>query len=219
MKKWIAGCCVAASLLVASMGCAEEMWYDYGVGSHIPKIELDSGKEPSTEFVINTDSSLYMQVKKTTDNDYKNYENMLKENGFTIDAEQTMISYEAYNEDGYHVNIIKAGDVISVDADAPKAVGTLKWPRSEIAQLLPVPESTTGNVLWEATYGFVAYVGDTDKESYGNYVDQCMDAGFTVDYRKGDSYYYAGNSDGYKLSLKYEGFNTMFVRIDEPDEE
>lgn len=220
MKKWIAACCILPVLFWVSVGCAEGMWYDYGVGNHIPKIELASAEEPSLAgLVINTDSSFFVQVQKPMAVDYQNYVDLLKTNGFTVDAEQDMISYQAYNEEGYHVSVINFSTALSIDADAPKANGTLKWPRSEIAQLLPVPESTMGSISWEAAYGFVAYVGDTSKEKYDSYVDQCMDAGFIEEYKKGNDYYYANNSDGYQLSLKYEGFNTMWVRIDEPEKE
>lgn len=92
-----------------------------------------------------------------------------------------------------------------------------QWPDSEIARLLPVPESTIGSISWEASYGFVIYVGETTKDQYDNYIEQCKDKGFTVDYRKGDDYYYADNEYGYQLTLRYEEDETMFIRIDEPE--
>lgn len=94
-----------------------------------------------------------------------------------------------------------------------------QWPESEIASLLPVPESNIGNIVWEASYGFVIYVGETSKEQYDAYVDKCKEKGFTVDYSAGDDFYYADNATGYHLNLKYEGNNTMWVRIDEPEKE
>ncbi len=92
-----------------------------------------------------------------------------------------------------------------------------QWPDSEIARLLPVPESNVGSISWEATYGFVIYVGETTRDQYDNYIELCKDKGFTFDYRKGDDYYYADNEDGYQLTLRYEEDSTMFVRIDEPE--
>ena len=65
---------------------------------------------------------------------------------------------------------------------------------------------------------FVLYVGNTTKADYDEYVNACADRGFTVDYRKGDDYYYANNENGYKLTLKFEVNNVMLVRIDKPDE-
>ena len=85
--------------------------------------------------------------------------------------------------------------------------------------LLPEPSSNYGKIEWEAEYGFVIYVGNTTKAEYKDYVKAVCALGFTVDYNKGDDYFYADNTEGYSVSLKYEGFNTMFVRIDEPKEE
>ena len=93
-----------------------------------------------------------------------------------------------------------------------------QWPDSDIAKLLPKPNSNIGRIEWEASYGFVIYVAETPKEQYDAYVEACKDNGFTVDYQAGDDFYYADNSDGYDLTLMYEGEDVMFVRIDEPDD-
>ena len=63
------------------------------------------------------------------------------------------------------------------------------------------------------------YVGDTSKEEYDEYVTDCSDYGFDIDYDKGENYYRAYNEDGYYLSLSYEGNNIMMVRIDEPNKD
>lgn len=97
--------------------------------------------------------------------------------------------------------------------------GEFQWPDSEIAKLLPVPESKTGNILWESSDGFAIDVAETSEEQYNDYVSKCKENGFTVDYTKGDNYYYADNEDGYSLSLNYEENNVMYISISEPYEE
>ena len=92
-----------------------------------------------------------------------------------------------------------------------------EWPRSEIANLLPVPKSNIGSISWEASYGFVIYIGETSKEQYDSYVDECWERGFNLDYRKGDDFFWANNNDGYKATVRYEDNNVMFIRIDEPE--
>lgn len=94
-----------------------------------------------------------------------------------------------------------------------------KWPSSDIAALIPVPKSNYGVIEWEASDGFVIYVGNTSIDDYSDYVDACAQNGFTQDYRKGDDYYYADNIDGYHLSLNYEGEDVMFIRMDAPEDE
>lgn len=102
--------------------------------------------------------------------------------------------------------------------ESEESYSEFSWPDSEIAELLPVPKSTIGRIEWEATYGFVIYVAETPKSEYNTYVDSCKENGFNIDYRAGDDYYYADNEEGYSLSLKYQGDDIMFIRIDEPDE-
>ena len=41
----------------------------------------------------------------------------------------------------------------------------------------------------------------------------------TVDYNKGDTYYYANDAEGWHLSLQYEGNRTMSVSIDAPKQQ
>jgi hypothetical protein len=108
----------------------------------------------------------------------------------------------------------------------PEKFGDLQWPTSEIASLLPIPESTVGKVSWERSDGFAIYVGETPREQYDGYVKACSEKGFTVDYSKSDAHYYANNAEGYRLSLQwygeassYQPENTMYVSISAPKEE
>ena len=94
-----------------------------------------------------------------------------------------------------------------------------EWPDSDIAKLIPEPQSNIGNIYWEASYGFVIYIADTSLEEFNAYADACRDSGFNVDYQRGDDYYYADNADGYHLNLHMEDDGAMFIRMDEPDEE
>ena len=52
-------------------------------------------------------------------------------------------------------------------------------PDSEIASMLPVPKSTTGEITQDDEKGFAAYVSDTPIEEYNAYVAACADKGFT----------------------------------------
>mgnify|MGYP004567498895 CR=1 FL=1 len=90
------------------------------------------------------------------------------------------------------------------------------WPSSDIAKLIPVPKSNLGKIEWEASYGFVIYVGNTTKDDFLEYIQECKNAGFNVNYRKGDNYYYASDNSGYRLTLNYKSANIMFIRVDEP---
>ena len=102
--------------------------------------------------------------------------------------------------------------------EAEETFAEFEWPKSDIAKLIPVPESNIGRIEWEASDGFVIYVGETTKEDFDKYVDACQENGFTVDYYAGEDFYYGYNEDGFHLYLNYYENDTMFIRMDEPDE-
>lgn len=93
------------------------------------------------------------------------------------------------------------------------------WPNSSIAKLVPIPKSNIGKIEWEASYGFVIYVGNTSQNDFLEYTKECQKVGFNVSYRKGDNYYYASDNNGYRLTLRYENGDIMFIRMDEPKKE
>ena len=97
-------------------------------------------------------------------------------------------------------------------------MGTLNWPQSDLASLLPLPASTIGKVTSDSSSGCYIYVGDTSRDDFNAYVEACQTKGFTVDYNKGDDYYYADDINGNHLSLSYEGNNVMSIQLRQPTE-
>lgn len=90
----------------------------------------------------------------------------------------------------------------------------ITWPKSDIAAIVPVPDSTYGKIEWETDYGFVIYIGNVTAEQYKDYVDLCWDSGFKLDYSRGNDYFWADNEDGHCLTVRYQNGNVMFIRID-----
>ena len=166
----------------------------------------------------NSSETLYIEVKKISDSQYADYVAASKEKGFTIDAKSTSYSYTAYNSDGYCLNLTYYSSLksLSIKLQKPMEMSEISWPASKAGNQLPVPESTVGKFTGEHDDDFFVYIGNTSKESYNNYVKACSEKGFTVDYDKGDDYYRAKNSEGWSVSIKYEGFNIMSIDIDKP---
>ena len=189
------------------------VWPTSGINTVLPKPKSDKGG------IIDSTDSFFLWVDDTSEQDYIDYVDACVENGFIIDAERTSTTYDAYNGDGYRLSTsyYKSSKSMHIDLDAPKITGTFQWPNSEIAKLIPQPKSTEGKIEWETEDGFLIYVGKTTLKDFNEYVDLCSEQGFNVDYRRGDKYYYADNKKKYHLSIKYEGNNTMFLRLDRPD--
>lgn len=97
--------------------------------------------------------------------------------------------------------------------------GTLSWATIGPGKLLPIPKSDKGEVAWDYPEYFAAYVADTSKADYDEYVSQCQDKGFVLNYTKNNDSYWADNEDGYTVILRYEDDFVMFVRIEKSEEE
>lgn len=189
-------------------------WNAMELGNMIPE-------PPSVRGTLyeNSDEQLRVSLENVSDKQYNDYLDACIEKGFTVDPEKDSYSYKAYNADGYCLDMSHINESLSINLEIPMALGTITWPSSAAGKQLPVPESKTGKFSFEYDDNFFVYIGDMSKTDYDAYVAACSDMGFTVDYNKGDTYYYADNSDGWHVSLKYEGNSIMSINIDAPDEE
>lgn len=79
-----------------------------------------------------------------------------------------------------------------------------KWPDSELANMIPKPASKYGKVGEDSARSFCTYIYDISDSQFEDYIEECKNRGFTVDYRRLSSDYSAGNENGYSLSLSYD---------------
>ena len=101
-----------------------------------------------------------------------------------------------------------------------KNYGDIQWPSSEIANLIPKPSSMKGELISESEKSLWINVAKFSKDDFTNYVNECKNSGFDVDYSNYDTSYDAKNSDGYRLSLTYdEKKKVMTIILDAPSEE
>ncbi len=203
------------SLFGTDYGDAEKFaWSDILLADVIPEPKSHLG-----EILSNSDEYLSLYVYKISVGDYSKYVDACKGKGFTVEAEQSDLSYYAYNADGYKLSLYydENDSKMNISVDAPREYGTLVWPDSTIARMLPVPKSKTGEITQDDEKGFVAYVGNTPIEEFNAYVAACADKGFTVDISESEKSYSAQNSDGYQLSVSYQGNGVISISVDEPE--
>lgn len=215
MKKFLT--CAFIVLVLCFTGCSSSSfdWNEIYLNDMLPAPESNKG-----EINFNTESELMLSVTGISEAQYYDYKQACQDRGFIIDSEETLIDYKAYNSDGYMLDLFynDSERELSIQLQKPMSMEELKWPTQGIASILPVPKSTVGKIEWESSNNCLIYVGEMSMEDYNAYVNECVAVGFNIDYDKGDTYYRADNAEGYSLSLEYEGFNTVFIRIDEPDE-
>ena len=218
-KKWwfyvIAAVALIAIISAISSGSKSVKinWDEMVLGSQLPEPPANKG-----EIHKNSSDELWVEIKKVSDKQYNDYIESCKSKGFTVDAESNSSTFDAYNAEGYKLRLSHYGnkDDLSIELEKPMEMSTIAWPTSQAGSQLPVPKSATGKFSYEYDDNFYVYIGNTSRADYNEYVKACSDKGFSVDYSKGDDYYYADNSDGWSLSLKYEGNSIMSISISAP---
>lgn len=207
---------VGVIALSAGGGGEKIVWDDIILGDMLPEPPANKGE-------IHTSSAddLWIDINDLSDKQFNDYVDACKEKGFTVDAESNSSSYDAYNAEGYKLSLGHYGSDadMSIQLEAPMEMTTITWPTSAAGKELPTPKSTTGKFSYEYDDNFFVYVGNTSRADYAEYINACSEKGFNVDYSKGDDYYYADNSEGWHISVRYEGNNIMSIDIDAPSED
>ena len=183
-----------------------------------PLAQMIPSMDRKCKWVSESKDSLSIDVvDRINKSDYDNYVNKCKEWGYTIEAEGDSDEYEAFNTEGYKLEVDFQDfnkKEIDIHLYAPKANGDLVWPTKGLATKVPNPGKTKGKIVNDSAKQFDAYVGEMDKNAYNAYVEKCIEAGFNIDYDKGDKVFTADNKAGDSLRIQYEGFNTISISID-----
>lgn len=188
-------------------------WSKIVLSEVLPEPDSKRGK-----IISNSESTLNIDFYKMSDDLYRNYVAKCKEKGFTVDAESSGSSFDAYNDDGYELSIHYFSEEMSITLNAPMEFSSISWPKSKIGKLLPKPKSSQGKFINESEDYFHVYIANISKDDYNDYVDTCADKGFDVDYSKDEAYYSAENKQGYSLDVRYKGNNIMEISISAPDD-
>ena len=219
MKRfWMAAAIGALGVVLA--GCSgggggevPDGWPTSGLAEELP---TPSGTVASVDI---SDEELDASIEECSVDKYNEYVTECEDMGYTVDADKQSSTFEAYSEEGYKLSIMywDSSETMDITLTAPLEMSEITWPSMGAGSLVPAPSSTVGLIDSDSSTFFYAYVGETDQAAFSEYVNACADAGFTVDYDKGDTWYYADDASGNSISLNYQGFNTMTVRIDAID--
>lgn len=189
-------------------------WSDIVLVDIIPKPKSHLGK-----IYDNTDEYLSLSVYNTSQTQYNHYVKTCKDKSFTVDVEDLDSSFNAYNETGYKLslNYFESDNRLDITVNTPIDLGSLEWPESGLALLIPDPESETGKIDKDDEKGFTAQVANVSLADYKDYTQLCTNMGFTIDANETEKNYFAKNSDGYRLNVDYEGNKTIYISIAEPE--
>ena len=107
---------------------------------------------------------------------------------------------------------------MNITLRSPTEISDITWPDTGPGALLPTPTSQKGKIDSESSDRLYVHIGNTSREDFEKYIAECKKKGFTEDYSKTDDRYTAKNTDGYDLSVEYEGFNLMEIYILAPQD-
>ena len=191
-------------------------WPSVGLNQYLPI--------PPTEYGnIKTDDEtrFNIEIYQVSSEDFEGYVKNCKEKGFTISTIKTDSVFYAYHAEQYELDIFYWEDKETMDIflDAPLKMSEIKWPDSKLVKQIPQPESLTGNIRWENSEYFGVYIANTTPEQYNEYVDRCIEAGFTIDYSRGDKTFHAYNKAGYYLVVEQHLFDKIYISIEIPEKD
>lgn len=201
--------------LVAPATSSEIAWEELFLMEVLPIPESNAGN-----IETNSEEEMTVHVANISANQYADYINACKEHGFTLDVTTRNDTFEAFLADGHKLNLEyeEGRRTMSVEVEAPMPLETLQWPKKGIAKLLPKPEATTGKIRSHDSDYFSVYAGETSRDVFEAYINQCLDEGFDGDYHMSETSFYGDNKKGYHVSVTYEGGNVMYISIDAPDD-
>lgn len=176
----------------------------------MPQIEGGKG-----EVVTNNSEYFSVTYYGISESEFEAYKKDCKNRGFTIDCENTGSLFDAFNEDGYNIRITYYLSEMYITVSDDLEMSTIVWPTSEVADLLPKPKSDYGNISSSSDTCLIIYIGNMTMDDYAEYVNECIQKGFTKNMSQTDDHYHADNADGYHVLVEYRGFNTVFIRIDD----
>lgn len=187
-------------------------WPSTEICNLLPVPESNKG-----EISHNDEEQLRITVYDLSEEQCNAYVEACKENGFVIDSITDSISYEAFNESGFHLElryyeISERG--LYIVCDAPMEMETIRWPDTKLVNQIPVPKTDLGKIDNESGSSFTVYIGNTTPEEYADYVDACVEKGFTEGlYTRDKAHFHGENSNGSTISVDYIGFSIMKIDV------
>lgn len=171
---------------------------------------------PNNKAVIyhNSPDELWLNINKISSNEYHEYISACISMGYDISSSTNSEKYAAYNEDGYYLSLHHFNNKLELKLKENSPAQAFSWPTTDVAKMLPTPPSTLGEVLLEDANSFYITVYDINTREFLDYIKQCKDLGFTIDYLKTENEFTARNEAGYTLSLLFfDTENTLDISI------
>lgn len=189
-------------------------WPETGLSLFLPQPDSEYGE-------IKTDNNerFSFELYQATAEQFESYVKECKQMGFTIGETKTDSIFYSHNSEKYSLDIFyfDYDSTITVYLDAPMKMAEIRWPNNELVNQIPKPIYLVGNISTEKSDCFGVYIDSVSNEQFNEYVDECISAGFDIDYVRDDDYFSAFNNRGTHLSVEKEIFNVMCIFVEEKE--
>ena len=185
-------------------------WDDFVIGHVIPTSDLMYGR-----VIVNSDEQLHIYLSEANAGAMNAYIAKCRDAGFTVDASQSATQFDAYNSNGYKINLHYNDEnaEISVTLYDPVKRNILNWATVSLMDPLPTPPSNVGEFSTNFDWTASVYILDVTKEDYETYVDECIKKGFTKDQSRYENSFWGENKNGFEIHISWEGNNTMYISV------
>ena len=167
-KKIIIGtvCCIVL-LIALNYMFPRFKWDEVKISTTLPRTESQWG-----ELSSNRDDYLCLYVHQISSDEYSQYLEDCKEEGFNLDVVLDEHSYQACNNEGYQLELyyFTNDKEMRISVDAPMEMMKIQWSTSAIAQILPVPEFEEGYVKEDDDKMYEVYLRSISKEAMESYM-------------------------------------------------
>ena len=186
------------------------IWDELVMGNMLPVPNSLKGR-----IIVNSDQELSIYLADATKSVFSEYIQACKAKEFTFDSTQNTTSYEAYNTNGYHLylHFNESDAELSIKVYDPVKRNTLNWSTVPLMKNVPTPPSNIGEFLSNYDWTVSVYILDVTYKDYEAYVDKCIEAGFTIDFSRYESYFSGEDKNGNELKVSWEGNNTIHISI------
>lgn len=187
--------------------------------------DADTGDISLTGTIESEDENYFWcEIAVESQEDFQTYVQDCKDAGFTEDYYSGDDYYWANTEDGYELSLdyYSAEDSgydcatidITVYYSEPVYMEEITWPTSGAAASIPVPSwanedadsgkiTLSGVINSDSSTYFSADIEVESQDAFQEYVQDCKDAGFTVDYSSGDTYFYGTDENGCTITMYF----------------
>ena len=178
------------------------------------------------ELPITTDKNVYIltdsleelkfEIKDINLDEQKKYLDKCKNLGYTIDAVSKEKSYKGFAKSGFKLITNSEENNLTVLLTAPMKMSEIKFKKDGLYRKIPLVDTTKGNLIKDKETVLEFYLGDISKEKYLSYVDKCKNLGFNKKVKNTDTSYKAEDEEEYRITVNYEGFNQIYIKVESP---